>query len=347
MEKGIIKNKKSINFKIELMANFETTYLGLSLKNPLVAASSGLTSSVEKIKELEKAGIGAVVLKSIFEEQINNEVTGMLVKDLQHNSYPEAEDYIKGYLRDNTIRKHIELIEDVKKAVNIPVIASVNCISADEWTSFAKDFQEAGADALELNIFYVPTDRNEKPGMVEQIYLDVLKKVKLEVTIPVSVKFGVHHSSIVGMAEKLKANGAAGIVIFNRFYEPDINLETLELTSSEVFSSPADIRRTLRWVGMVSSVVPKLDIAASTGIHDGSAVVKQILAGAQVAQLCSTLYINGSDVVTQMISDIYEFMKKWNFKKIDDFRGRLSYKNIPEPLLYERSQFMKYFSNRK
>ncbi len=329
------------------MANFETTYLGLNLKNPLVAASSGLTSSVDKIVELENAGIGAVVLKSVFEEQINNEVTGTLVKDPQHNSYPEAEDYIKGYLRDNTIRKHIELIEQAKKAVKIPIIASINCVSASEWISFAKEFQLAGADAIELNIFYIPTDRNERSGVIEQLYLDVLKKVKLEVTIPVSVKFGVHHSNIVGMAEKLKGNGAAGIVMFNRFYEPDINLETLELTASEVFSSPSDIRRTLRWVGLISSSVPNIDIAASTGIHDGKAVIKQLLAGAQVAQLCSTLYINGANVVTQMITDMYEFMQKWNFKKIEDFRGRLSYKNIPDPLLYERSQFMKYFSNKK
>ena len=328
------------------MANLETTYLGLSLRNPLVAASSGLTSSVEKIKELEQVGIGAVVLKSIFEEQINNEVTNMLTKDKQNNSYPEAEDYIKGYLRNNTVTHHLELLEETKKAVDIPVVASLNCVSASEWTSFAKDFQEAGADALELNIFYVPTDKFERPGVVEQLYLDVLSKVKSEVTIPVSVKFGVHHSNIVGMADKLKAAGAKGIVMFNRFYEPDINLETLELTSSEVFSSPSDIRRTLRWVGMVSSAVPKIDIAASTGIHNGKAVIKQLLAGAQVAQLCSTLYINGAGSVSEILDEIKSFMGKWNFKKIDDFRGRLSYKNIPDPMLYERSQFMKYFSAR-
>ena len=329
------------------MSNLETTYLGLQLKNPLVAASSGLTSSVDKIIELEKAGIGAIVLKSLFEEQINNEVTSMLVKDQHNMDYPEAEDYIKNYLRDNTVIKHIELLTEVKKAVNIPVIASINCVSSDEWTTFAKNFEEAGADALELNIFYVPTDRNEKPGVVEQLYLDVLKKVKMEVSIPVAVKFGLNHSNIIGMADKLKANGASGIVMFNRFYEPDINLETLELTSSEVFSSPADIRRSLRWVGMVSSKITKLDIAASTGIHDGNAVIKQILAGAKVAQLCSTLYLNGAGVIPNMISEISEFMKKWNFKKLDDFRGRLSYKNIPDPMVYERSQFMKYFSNRK
>jgi len=329
------------------MSNLETTYLGLQLKNPLVAASSGLTSSVEKIIELEKAGVGAVVLKSIFEEQINNEVTSMVEKDQHNAGYPEAEDYIKGYLRDNTVSKHLELLEEAKKAVDIPIIASVNCVSSDEWTTIAKDFQDAGADAIELNVFYVPTDRNEKPGEVEQLYINVLKKVKSEISIPVSVKFGLYHSNIVGMADKLLANGASGIVMFNRFYEPDINLETLELTSSEVFSSPADVRKTLRWVGLVSSKVHKLDIAASTGIHDGSAVIKQLLAGAQVAQLCSTLYLNGEGVITEIIGEIHEFMKKWNFKKIEDFRGRLSFKNIPDPLMYERSQFMKYFSNRK
>lgn len=328
------------------MANLETTYLGLKLRNPLVAASSGLTSSVEKIKELANAGIGAIVLKSIFEEQINNEISSML-KSQQNNTYPEAEDYIKNYLRDNTMVKHLELIKKAKEAVDVPIIASVNCVSSVEWIGFAKEFEEAGADAIELNIFYLPTDRNEKPGMVEQLYLDVLQKVKKEVSIPVSVKFGVHHSNILGMADKLKASGAAGIVMFNRFYEPDINLETLELTSSEVFSSPADLRRSLRWVGIVSSAISQLDIAASTGIHDGAAVIKQLLAGAQVAQLCSTLYINGTKTVTEMIGELETFMKKWNFKKIDDFRGRLSYKNIPDPLMYERSQFMKYFSNRK
>ncbi|WP_346861077.1 dihydroorotate dehydrogenase-like protein [uncultured Draconibacterium sp.] len=329
------------------MSNLQTKYLGLDLKNPLVAASSGLTSSVEKIKELASAGIGAIVLKSIFEEQINNEVSSMLEKDQQNMGYPEAEDYIKNYLRDNTVVKHLELLRKAKEAVDIPIIASINCVSGAEWTSFAKDFEEAGADAIELNIFYMPTDRNEKPGIIEQLYLDVLKKVRLEVSIPVSVKFGVHHSNIIGMADKLKANGAAGVVMFNRFYEPDIDLDKLELTSSEVFSSPSDLRRSLRWVGIVSSSVANLDIAASTGIHDGDAVIKQLLAGAQVAQLCSTLYVNGASVVSSMLSDLDAFMKKWNFKTIDDFRGRLSYKNIPDPMVYERSQFMKYFSNRK
>jgi dihydroorotate dehydrogenase (fumarate) len=329
------------------MANLETTYLGLKLKNPLVAASSGITNSAEKIKKLEQSGIGAVVLKSVFEEQINNEVTSMLLQDSHNAGYPEAEDYIRNYLRDNTLTKHIKLIEETKKTVDVPVIASINCVSASEWTTFAKDFQEAGADALELNIFYVPVDRHEKPGVLEQLYVDVLEKVKKEVSIPVAVKIGLYHSNIISMVDKLKAGGAKGVVMFNRFYEPDINLDKLELTSSEVFSSPVEIRHTLRWVGLVSSEVQDIDIAASTGIHDGKSVVKQILAGAKVAQLCSTLYINGNDVIPSMITEMETFMRKWNFKRLEDFRGRLSYKNIPDPLVYERSQFMKYFSGRE
>ncbi len=329
------------------MANLETTYLGLKLKNPLVAASSGITNSAAKIKKLEEAGVAAVVLKSVFEEQINNEVTNMLMQDSQNTGYPEAEDYIRNYLRNNTVTKYISLIEESKKSVDIPVIASINCYSSHEWTEFAKDFQEAGADALELNIFYVPVNRREESDTIEHLYLEVLEKVKRVVSIPVSVKIGLYHSNIVGMVDKLKANGAKGVVMFNRFYEPDIDLDKLKLTASEIFSSPVEIRHTLRWVGLVSSEVPDIDIAASTGIHDGSAVIKQILAGAKITQLCSTLYINGNSIVPTILSDLRDFMGKWNFRKVADFRGRLSYKKIPDPLLYERSQFMKYFSGIK
>lgn len=329
------------------MPNLETSYLGLKLKNPLVAASSGLTGSLDKIKELSAAGIGAIVLKSIFEEQINNEIGAMLSEGAQNMDYPEAEDYIRNYLRDNSITRQTDLVGQAKKETGLPVIASVNCIAGDEWTSFAKDLEESGADAIELNIFYLPVNRNQGSDEVEQLYLNVVRGVRSKISIPVAVKIGSHFSNIVGMAEKLKANGVSGVVMFNRFYEPDINLEKLELSASEVFSSPLELRHGLRWTGIVSSHVPNLEIAATTGIHDGDAVIKQLLAGAQVAQLCSTLYLNGAGVVPKIIEEITVFMKKWNFRSIDDFRGRLSYKNLTDPMMYERSQFMKYYSNRK
>jgi dihydroorotate dehydrogenase (fumarate) len=329
------------------MANLETSYLGLKLKNPLVIASSGLTDTKEKIEKLEQAGAGSVVLKSIFEEQINNEVGHLLEKDSYNQEYPEAVDYIRHYIRDNSMVRHLELCKDVKKAVSIPVIASINCIDSDEWTAFAGEFEEAGADALELNVFYLPTDRTQSADKVEQIYLDILRKVKKQVSLPVSVKIGPYFSNVVAMAEKLKAAGARGVVLFNRFYEPDINLDRLELTASEVLSSPQELRHSLRWTGLVASEVSNLDIAASTGIHNAEAVIKQILAGACITQVCSTIYKNGPEMIGSILTGIQEFMKKWNFKKLDDFRGRLSYKSIPDPMLYERSQFMKYFSNRK
>jgi dihydroorotate dehydrogenase (fumarate) len=327
------------------MKKLDTTYLGLKLKNPVVVASSGLTNSVAKIKGLEEAGAAAVVLKSLFEEQINGEVSHLISKDPQ-NSYPEAEDYIRNYTRQNTVAEHLDLLRKVKSEVSIPVIASINAVSASEWTGFAKDFEKAGADALELNIFYVPTARSEKPEDIEQLYIDVLKKVKAEVSIPVSVKIGFYFTNLIAFAEKLMANGAAAVTMFNRFYEPDINIEKLELSASEVFSSPADIRRSLRWIGLVSAALPKLEIAASTGIHDGEAVIKQLLAGAQVVQVCSSIYINGAQIIAGMTRELEQFMRKWNFDSIEDFRGCLSYAKIEDPQLYERAQFMKYFSNK-
>ena len=327
------------------MVNLETTYMGLKLKNPIVVASSGLTNTVEKIKSLEEAGAAAVVIKSLFEEQINSEVSHLINKDPQ-NLYPEAEDYIWNYTRNNSITAHLELVKEAKKAVSIPIIASINCITSKEWTSFAHDFEKAGADALELNLFIVPTDRKQSGAEIEQLYVDVLAKVKREVSIPVGVKIGSYFSNLINMIEKLMANGAASVTMFNRFYEPDINLDKLELSASEVFSSPAEMSRTLRWVGLVNSALPKLEIAASTGIHDGAAVAKQLLAGAQVTQLCSVVYIEGAQVLNGILADLEAFMEKWNFETIDDFRGRLSYAKLEDPMLYERAQFMKYFSSK-
>lgn len=327
------------------MNKLETTYLGLKLRNPLIVASSGLTGTPERIKGLEAAGAGAVVLKSLFEEQINSEVSHLINTDPQ-NLYPEAEDYIWNYTRHHSVEAHLELLRETKKEISIPVIASINCTSAKEWTGFAKEFEAAGADALELNIFFVPTGRNESPEQIENLYAEILRAVKKEVKIPVSVKMGFYFSNLIAMAEKLYANGAGAVTMFNRFYEPDIDIEKLQLTSSEIFSSPADIRRSLRWIGIVSAALPKLEIAASTGIHDGEALIKQLLAGAQVAQVCSTVYINGSQVIAGMLGELSDFMDKWNFQHIDDFRGRLSYAKIENPFLYERAQFMRYFSKR-
>lgn len=329
------------------MVKYETQYLGLTLKNPLVVGSSGLTNSVKKIIDLEQYGVGAVVLKSLFEEQINNEVSHMLDRARQNTSYPEAEEYIHAFVRDNSIQNYLELIREAKEKTSIPIIASISCVSGTEWLSFAKEMEQAGADALEINAFILPTNRMQTGEEVERQYLDILSAVKAEVKIPVAMKIGSQFTNLIGFVDKLYAHGAAGVVMFNRFYEPDIDLENLKLTSSEVFSRPADISQSLRWVGLVSSAVPNIDIAASTGIHDGKAVVKQLLAGATICQITSSIYLNGPERIKEMLDDVHDFMVKWNFKRLNDFRARLSYRELPNPVLYERAQFMKYFSNNK
>lgn len=326
------------------MANLETTYMGLKLKNPVIVSSSGLTNSVKKIKNLEDAGAGAVVLKSLFEEQIshdiNNEIHGGHGFD-----YPEAIDYVSEYTRQNSVAEYLKLISDAKSEVDIPVIASINCYSSDEWVNFAQEIQNAGADAIELNVFRVNTDKNSESADYEKIYYDVAETVSDVVTIPVSMKLGPNFSNLLHVVDRLSVHGAKGVVLFNRYYEPDIDIHNLQITSAEVFSTPSDIRQSLRWVAIASSKIKNIDIAASTGIHDGSAVIKQILAGARVAQVCSALYKNGPSVITRMLGFIEEWMKEQNFESLEDFRGKMGYKKIKNPILYERAQFMKYFSN--
>jgi len=329
------------------MPNLSTTYMGLTLKNPLVVSSSGLTNSIDKILQLEAKGVGAIVLKSLFEEQITNEVIDVINQDVRQVSYPEAEDYIWDYIRETNLQTYLDLIKISKSSLKIPVIASVNCVSGDEWIAFARDLEKAGADALEINAFIMPTDRKISSADIEFRYLDILTEVCRVVKIPVAMKISNNFTNLVGMVDKLSSNGAAAVVMFNRFYEPDIDLETLQMTTSSIYSTPEDLRHSLRWTGIVSGKVPNLNIAASTGIHDGEAFVKQLLAGATVGQICSTLYMNGFSQIDEILDYLKSFMKKWNFKQISDFRGRLNYSKLSNPTMYERAQFMKYFSGAK
>lgn len=320
------------------MSQLETTYLGLKLKNPVIVGSSGLTSSIEKIKKIEEKGAGAIVLKSIFEEQIKFEAGKMAIE----SDSPEAWDYVNYYVKNNKVHEYLELIKKAKEEVKIPVIASINCVSSKEWTGFAKSIEEAGADAIEINVFVLPNDRNASAEHYENIYFELAEKLKSTLNIPFAFKLGSHFSNLVGFIQKLNVQG---VVLFNRFYAPDIDIDNMKFTTSEVFSNPADIRNSLRWVGIISSKIADMDIAASTGVHDGKAVVKQLLAGASVVQVCSTLYKNGIDHLENIIKELEEWMNKHGYSNIDEFRGKMSYSKIDDPLIYERSQFMKYFSN--
>jgi dihydroorotate dehydrogenase (fumarate) len=314
----------------------------LDLKNPIVVSSSGLTNSVEKIKKIEEMGAGAVVLKSLFEEQIDFEAGSLMNDD---DSYPEAGDYISNYVKNTSVEKYLDLIKDAKKAVNIPIIASINCISAKDWTSFAKRIEEAGADALELNIYVVAMNKNMTSADYEQIYYDIVEEVSKRISIPIAVKLSYHFTNFVNMIDRLSVTGASGVVLFNRFYQPDIDIDKMQVTAADVFSTPSDIRHSLRWVAIVSDKIRNIDISASTGVHDGEGAVKMLLAGANTVQVCSVLYEKGVEHIQTILKDIETWMDKKGFKELDDFRAKMSARKLTNPARYQRAQFMKYFSS--
>lgn len=324
------------------MKDLTSKYLGLTLKNPLVVGSCGLTGSASKIKELAQAGVGAVVLKSLFEEQIEAELQQNL--DDYQTDYPDAYDYVRQYTRDSAVSEYLEMIADVKRNIDIPVIASLNCVTADEWTSFAGKFEKAGADALEINISLLPSDPKKECDAYEQIYFDVLDKVNKVVSVPVALKMSSYSSSLANLTSRLYWTGkVGGFVMFNRYYQPDINIKSMELASAGVFSHAQDIALPLRWIALLSGMIES-DFAASTGVHDAEGVVKMLLAGAKAVQVVSTLYENGTDQVGAILSGLEGWMDEKGFNSIGEFRGRLAYKFEDDQSAFERIQFMKHYS---
>ena len=324
------------------MASLATTYLGLKLRNPIIVGSSGLTATVAGVKELEEKGAGAVVLKSIFEEEIAGELD-QIIKSAKRTSYNlEQFDYMDYRLREEKIQKYTQLIEGCKKAVSIPVIGSVNCVYSHEWTAYAKHLESAGADGLELNMFFLPSDLTRGSHEKEKTYLKIVEKMLKEVSIPVALKISYYFTDLGPMIQELSQTGISGLVLFNRFYSPDFDIEKLEVTPANVFSSPAELYLSLRWMAMMSGRV-KCDLAASTGVHDGKAVIKQLLAGAKAVQVVSALYKKGKGHLQTMLTDLEEWMNRKGYKNIRQFRGKMSQKKSTNPAVYERTQFMKYF----
>ncbi len=324
------------------MISLETTFAGLHLKNPLIAASSGLTNSLRKIKELEEAGVGAIVLKSLFEEQIENHSQ----KLSDTSDYPEAADYINTYIEMNHMDKYLNLIRSAKAECEIPIIASINCYKESRWIDFAKTIQDAGADGIELNL-YVLNSRDFGDTYLEETYVNILRELKKIVHIPVVVKMAKNISNLPGLVGKLKSLGGNGVVLFNRFYQLDIDIKSMEIVPGSVFSTPSDFSDTLRWTAITSGRVHDFDIACSTGVHSWEDIIKGILAGAGAIQLCSVIYEQGPKIVGSMLTCVEEWMEQNNYSRIVDFKGKLNYTNIGNPSLYERVQFMKYFSNYK
>ena len=327
------------------MRNLETKYAGLTLRNPLIVGSSGLTNKAEQNGRWEEAGAGAVVLKSLFEEQIEAQGDALM---MNAGDYPEAEDYVRNYVRANGREKYLQLIRDSKAACRvIPVIASVNCYRADTWADFAAEIERAGADALELNVFYLDTNIHSDSREVINLYSSILKDVRRRISIPIIMKIGKGFSTIPALVNRLQGFGANAVVLFNRYYRPDIDIDRCRIVAAAPFSEPSDLSDTLRWTAIVSGALPEMPIAASTGVHSWQDAVKCILAGASAVQLCSTLYKNGAKVLPEMIAQMGEWMERTKYESISEFRGRLSFSNAEDASMYERTQFMKYISSRE
>lgn len=325
------------------MADLKTRFIGLELKSPVIVGSCGLTSEIKKLQEMENCGVGAVILKSIFEEQINMEVS----KSMNESTYPEESDYIQNYIRANTVQQYIDLVKLAKAQLNIPVIASINCLRDGEWMSFARELEIAGADAIELNTFLLPLDQFKESVDIENTYFDIVRHVKSQIKIPVIMKISDYFTNLPMFVSKLKALGADAVTLFNRFYEPDIDIERMTITAASVFSSPRDLSASLRWTGILAGQDKQLQISSSTGVHSGEAVVKLLLAGATTVQVCSAIYEQGIPAIQTMNSFVSAWMDKKSFRTIESFRAKLSYNDAGNADRYERAQFMKYFSEHK
>lgn len=308
----------------------------------LFISSSSLTNSAEKNKKLELAGAGAIVLKSVFEEQIMMQAHHMATYDS-----PEAGDYLSTYVRSHAIKEYIDLIQETKRLCTIPIIASINCFSSSEWTDFARTMQDAGADALELNILSLQTEKEYQYGAFEQRHIDILSSVKKHVSIPVIIKLGTNLTNPIALINQLYANGAAAVVLFNRFYQPDINIETKSYSSGEVIQPSFGPGKRFALDSYCFSTSTTNCYAISGGVHDGKAMVKAILAGASAVEVCSVIYQKGENFIESMTEELSEWMKKQGYNTISEFKSEMNALSTGESNPFERTQFMKYFSSKE
>ena len=269
----------------------------------------------------------------------------MQAGSMQGYGSPEADDYLGAYVRSHALSEHISLIEQAKKECSIPIIASINCYSDSEWTDFAAMMQNAGADALELNILSLQTDKDYKFGSFEQRHIDILCHVKKVVNIPIIIKLGMNFTNPIALINQLYANGAAAVVLFNRFYQPDFNIDTLSFTNTNVMSTPQELASRLRWTAIASAEVPQIDYAVSGGVHCGKGVIKSILAGASAVEICSVIYQYGAKEIAKMEKELAEWMNEQGYNTISQFQGKMNASACGDVNPFERTQFMKYYSN--
>ena len=328
------------------MTNTTTSYMGLKLKNPIIVSSSGLTDTLGNIIDLEANGAGAVVVKSLFEEEILMDAEDNMNK-MQATGfiYPETFEYFDYDEISDPVGDYLKLIADAKAKVKIPVIASINCVTANKWPDFAKRIQDAGADGIEQNIFPLSSDPDRTAEENDQLYFDIINSVTSLVTIPVSVKISSYHAALSNFIKRLSQTPIKGIVLFNRYYRPDIDINTFEYTTTNVLSTPAEMALPLRWISIMSGRVSN-DLCASTGVHNSEGLVKQLLAGAKAVQVCSAIYRNGPSHIREMLDGLQRWMKEHGFDNIDAFRGKMSQVHSHNPTAMERVQFMQIFNKR-
>ncbi len=325
------------------MANISTKYLGLELRSPIIVGSSPLTDSVEKVKKLADAGAGAVVLKSLFEEQILMDVDAQRVNNM-YDSFGDAENYLTYYTKQKSTNDYLELIKSCKRETSIPIIASINCMSHGEWVEFALKMEQAGADAIELNVFVLPAEVEYTGFDYEKSYLDIINQISDVISIPVSVKMSTYFSGMANFLTRLSQTDIKGMVLFNRFYSPDVDVENEKVINQSFNSLAVDNSMVLRWMGILSPKVA-CDLASSTGIVDGDSVIKNMLVGAKAVQVVSGIIKNGPQVINAMNKRLENWMDSKNYTSTSQFIGKLSQRNIRKPILFERTQFMKYFSD--
>lgn len=322
--------------------NLKTKYLGLELRNPIVVSSSRMTGDIESIKKCINAGAGAIVLKSLFEEQLRIKTQSRIDNSRASDMYfwfPEAKNLvIEQGIRAN-MEQYLSFVSKVKEISPIPIIASINCQSPDEWPLFAKAIQEAGADALELNIAIFPFNNSMASCELEDVYIQILNQVKKHVSIPVSIKLGHYFTNLCALAHRLVENKVDGLILFNRYFRPDIDIDTMKVVEDNYFSTPEELPESLRWIALMTENNLGCDLAASSGIHTHVGVIKQLLAGADVTQICSTLYLNGINYLTEIIQGLESWMISHNFESISNFKGKSLNKQTMDAS-FERVHFM-------
>jgi dihydroorotate dehydrogenase (fumarate) len=328
------------------MSDLKTTYLGLELKNPFVASASALSKKLDNIKKMEEAGLSAVVLFSLFEEEIDHESLELnYFLERGTESYPEALTYFPDLDNYNLGKeKYLNLIRKAKESVSIPIIGSLNGVSNSGWTSFAKSIEEAGADALELNLYYVPTETGIDALQLETSYLRVVMAVRNEINIPLAVKLSPFFSSLPNFADKLAKAGANGLALFNRFYQPDLDIEELAVKPWLELSRSSDMLLPQRWIALLYGRVD-LDFALTSGVHTGKDMVKAIMAGASAVMSASELVGSGIPRGTAMLQEFEQWINRLGYESIAQMRGVLSQKSVAQPAAFERANYMKALSS--